>query len=257
MLSHERVIRYDGLDQVTQEWISTDEDLYSPGEAMPSYTNVKIREVQCSSEKGDYRYRLAGVGLAETKGTRQEDGYPKITLNLDGFDEATDSYITTNEGLIERGDALDGFSNMYCVSVSIEQIHEDFFKVQGRYIGLIGSKPYKRRITVNGNTINPANPVKVSLDGGWSTPAKAQLQIPNIVLVDSYVQVGGPPTDAIPGNATPPDAPDVKDLSWTGEVTKIWPHGWVLSSIDGEFIAGTEIWAGSYTYSYVFPSQLA
>lgn len=252
MTGEDVTLRYDGLDEVTQRWITTDPNLFDPGDAMPGYANVKIDQIARSRDAGDYILTLTGVGLVESKGTRAEKGFPKITNNLEALDEAIHSVISTSTNAIEIGDALSGYSNMYCVSTTWEQIHTGFYRINARYVGLIGTKPYKRTISVNGQTMDFENVSVIGLPGGWVTPAKGQISLPKVVVSDFTVINGDPPTNAIPGPLTPPDPPAVKSLSWSGPVRKVWPNGWTLSSIDGSYIAGTSIWAGTLTYEYVW-----
>lgn len=253
MVGEDVTLRYDGLDEVTQRWITTDPDLFDTGDAMPGYANVKIDQIARSRDAGDYILTLTGVGLAESKGTRAEKGFPKITNNLEALDEAVHSVISGSTNAIQIGDTLSGYSNMYCVSTTREQIHSGYYRINARYMGLIGTKPYKRTISVNGQTMDLESVYVNGLPGGWATPSKGQISLPKVVVSDFTVINGNPPTGDVPWPVTPPNPPPIRVLSWSGPVRRVWPNGWTLTSIDGSYIAGTSIWAGTLTYEYARP----
>lgn len=249
--------RSDGLDQVVQEWVSNRTNLFKTDQAMDGFRNVFIDEIVTSDEGGgDYRYSLTGSGLIRTRAKKREKGYPKKTFNLEGFDEISDSWLTREEDEVEIGDRFPGHNNMVCITVPSEPLHRDFYRVQPRYVGILDDKPYKRRISVNGQQVSPADPIQNFLPGADSAAPKTwQFDLPKIVVTDSIVQVGSPDTTLIPGNVVPPDPPAISEIvTFSGvETTSVWPSGWKIANIDGEFIPGTQIWIGSLSYEYVWP----
>lgn len=260
LLDERKSISSDGLDKVSQEWVSDRENLFKLKAKMRGYSNIYIDRIECSDDAGDFRYSVSGSGIINGS-LKRESGYPKLEYNLEGFDSAQDSFISSRRNEVSVGDSLDDHPNMVCISVGVEPINERCSSFSPRYVGVLngnGDKPYKRTISVNEQIVKPKNPIVVNLPGGWLQSANGSISMPTIVVTDYQVIIGGPDTTLIPGNVTPPNPPSILPLDFSHSsieqnFVKHWPNGWKLASIDGEYIPGTNIWIGSLTYEYVWP----
>jgi hypothetical protein len=244
-----------GLDKGRQSWVSITANLFATGAAHPDHPSMRITEVDEEMDGDEWNYDISFEGILSGT-SKREAGNPTTTRNLDGFDEASDSYITTNKNLIIPGATLEDEASMYCVSVTPTPINPSgLWRVAGRYKGLLGEKEFKRVITVNEQIISPSANIHMNVTGGWATQEKAQISLPKIVVRDTYVGTTPPPTTSIPGANIPPNAPAIAEaLAWTGlTMTHHWPHGWKLASIDGhENITGTNIHMFTMVYEYVW-----
>jgi len=244
-----------GLDTGRQRWVTNNQFSFVTGGLL---NGLVVLYCDSAQQGDDWVHDLDLAGLINGADKR-EQGYPDFGRKLEGFDEARDSWIvwSARRTKFNPGDVMSGYSQMVCVDVAETPIivspGRTFYKLTPTFLGIRDSKPYSRSITVNGQPISPSGPITVDFPGGWEDPRKSQVDFPKIVVRDTIVSFGsGPPTDAIPGNVTPPDAPAISGIVYFGpDVTYHWPHGWKLASIDGHRnIPGTSIHI--YTLVYEF-----
>lgn len=253
----ERSIRRqrDGLDGGTLRYLSAGEFDFAPGVPPPGYPGLEIDDVSSDQDGEEWVHTLSCYGVLGARAARREKGFPKRRKTLEGWDEATDSWIIQSAALAnyQPGTAMVGHPTMFCVEAPDEVLHGNYVRVSPTYRGLLWSKPVKRVITSNGQVVSPSNPVIVGLPGGWATARKAQVSLPRVVCTDSYVTNAAAPTDSIPGNATPPDAPAVQVISISGdEVVYQWPHGWRLESVGSEELGNTGYRLLTLVYEYQY-----
>jgi hypothetical protein len=232
----------DGLDGGTLKIMSPGEFDYKPGFAPPGYPGLEIEDVSTDTDGEDFIHTLSCYGIMGARANRREKGFPKRRKTIEGWDEASDSWVIKRSSLndFEPGSAMDGNPTMFCVEAVDEVLYKDYLRVSASYRGLLWSKPVKRVITSNGQVVSPSVPIVVDLPGGWEDPRKAQVSLPRVVCTDSYVTNSDAPTDAIPGNATPVNAPAVQVISVFGsEVVYQWPFGWRLESVSSDELGET------------------
>jgi len=127
------------------------------------------------------------------------------------------------------------------------------------YIGKMWDKPYHRVITVNGMQISSNE--KVVLDGvtGGDSDLRYRLvELPEVVLTDTYVDVGDLPTGSVPSISTPPNAPTVFEASISGsddETVLQWPYGWSLIGTQHVESINSGIPLTIYSKAYKFKQQ--
>lgn len=252
--------RRDGLDGGNMKYLTQLEDSFLPGGADPLYPGMEIEEVESvQASETDWEHSLMTVGVRDLRPARRELGYPQISKMSSGFDEASDSIITKTPDDYDRGVVMAGNVHMICVDSPRTNIYGAWWRVQPRYNGIIGSRPYKRQITVNEDIVSPQVPITISLSGGWGTPAKGQVSFPKIVVRDSNVVTVASPTASIPGNLTPPSPPDIQSITIiTGDpsiLTLRWPNHWKIASLDRDEIPGTTIALETITYEFVWPAM--
>lgn len=249
--------RADGLETLRGTWQADFIGYLKVDGAVPGHPRMLIEELEREDDGPVYLFNVTAVGLSGDRRSKRDKGYPKLTPNLEGLDEAQDSWLVS-KAVVDNygpGTRLRGNNQMVCLSSPYEPVHDDWVRVTPRYAGVLSGssdRPYKRQISVNERIVNPSEPVQVGLPGGWSTPEKASVSMPTLCVTDHQVIIGGPNTLLIPGNATPPNPPEVNVFDISGDLTGNWPHGWKVASIDGEYIPGTNIWVGSIRYEYVW-----
>lgn len=165
-----------------------------------------------------------------------------------------------------------GYENMYITDRS-DRVHraKDYYELTLTLKGILGTKPYKRRINgavTTSNAIFPDGAV-LSNDTYINYPPAAlgtatmgadpgntiEYSAATLSLVDSWVQVGPPPTDYIGAFWTPPDAPDVvtASLPGGGDLKYFFPWGWHCTSMPCEQLPGLDLWLVSATFNYQVP----
>lgn len=245
--------RRDGLDAGVLRIITPNYLDYPPGSIVDGY-GLEVEESE-SEQDGltDVIHTLRVVGVYGARPERRLLGYPQINETLVGFDQISDSIITTNPDNYGRGSVHATYGSMICVDSPRVNLWRNWWKVDPHYQGLIGSKTYKRQITVNEEVVSPQQEIVVSLPGGWSTPRKAQASLPKIMVRDTNVTLVDSPTDSIPGNSTPDSPPAIAgiSLSGTGLVFR-WPWAWKLASLDRDAIPGTSIALETLSYEFVW-----
>ena len=102
------------------------------------------------------------------------------------------------------------------------------------YVGKMWDKPYHRVVTVSGQQVS--SPDKVTLSGltdGDDYLRYRTVELPEIMVTDTYVDVSALPTGNIPSShsegGTPPNPPSIRSLEISGsddEVTYQWPNQW-------------------------------
>jgi hypothetical protein len=245
----------DGLDGGTLKYLTPGEFDFRPGVPPPGYPGLEIDDVSTDTEGEDYIHTLSCFGILGPRTSRREKGFPKRRKTLEGWDEASDSWIVKSSALddFEPGSAMVGNPTMFCVEAPDEPLHGGYYRITPTYRGLLWSKPVKRVITSNGQVVSPSVPIVVDLPGGWEDPRNAQVSLPRVVCTDSYVTNSAAPTDAIPGNATPVNAPDVQVISVFGaEVVYQWPYGWRLESVSSDELGETGYRLLTLVYEYQY-----
>jgi hypothetical protein len=244
--------RLEGLDSLTQEWQTEDRFSFQPGGVMPDHPGMTIVEVETEEDGPLYLHRLTGEGVV---GSKPEKRIRWATRqSAEGWDGARAVWITRTPGAskFNLGAAADGFSNLYVMEVEKEELRHGYHEVSLDYQGLVTSKPYARRVTVNEQIVSSESMV-VSLDPEWEGAQKGEASLGKIVVMDAEVTAVEPNTAQIPGNEVPPDAPSIQVISVTGvNLTRHWPNGWKLASIDYEKVPGKSLWLVVWTYEYVW-----
>jgi len=244
--------RIDGLDSGLLEWFSPGIESFKPGDSPPGHPGLIIQEIEIEEDcAGRHIHRLQCLGVLGSKPNRKLKSSFRRTL--DTFDEGSEEWIALGSGLITLGSSPQGQSTMHCVDVTEEALESTgFFRITASFRGLIGSKNYKRRISVNEQVLSPSDPVYLNVPGGWSDLRKSQFSFPKVVVMDTYITTQYPNTLSIPSKMTPPNPPPIQNFYYEGtNVVFNWPWGWKLASIDADNV-GT-VWATTYTYEFVWP----
>ena len=248
--------RRDDTDTLVTQWQTPSPTSFSPDGSPPGYPGMTILTVETTKETENcHVHRLSCEGFFGSKPTKR---IRRTTRSpSEGWDSASETYITRTPNSYALGDGLSGFGNMYAVDVEKDEGRSGIWWVTVQYQGILASKNRKRRITVNEQISSPSEPAIVDLpDGGWDDARKSSISMPRVVVVDQFISTVAPDTDGIPGNKTPPSPPSLRSLSAFGaDVVYNWPHGWKLAAIDSDQIPGKSIWLVTETYEYVWETQ--
>lgn len=250
-------MRYDGLDTASLRYLANSEDAIVQGGLVPDAPGFVVDEVQ-PQQVDDLHFEIEAtvIGLRSTKAVRRLPGYPKPAPSMDDWDTVSDGWITANPRQFSLGQRGSFGGNTVCVSAPSEKLHPllGLYKVFPTYKGFLANKPRNRVVTVNGQTISGDN-IVVNLPGGWSTGRKATVQLPKVVVKDTYFGTTPPPTGSLPGNLVPIGAPAVKFITFNGsDLTSHWPARWHLAAINSEEIGQSGLYKNEWVYEYAHPT---
>lgn len=221
----------DGMDSATARYLSSDSTALRPGMALPNDSRFTIDALDIDDEgDGYYEYDIKATGLITSP--KRLVGYPDVTLNTENWDTVTDVVLTTNKNYIRVGSYGNFGGTTYCTSVQPKPMNEarTIWKLTAQYSGLVQSKPYRRTITSNGMKVQ-GDSITVNLEQGWTTARKGNASLPKITVTDTYWSTTPAPTASVPGMRTPPSAPPVRVLTFTGaDITSNWPWGWEFTT---------------------------
>lgn len=255
---------------------SLDENFIVPGSPLPGYPHMKAVDV-APEQVGDV-WNFIGTeykGFKDPAETWRLFGKVKNSPS-EGFDNLTVTIGTKEPGHARfargancptSGDTPTTMPYMWIVDRTDEETDicneagEALYEVLNLNLrGLLGYKPYVRRVTTSNNTLAPSdnfimydsmNALGEIISGNSSYGSQPhELSLAKILVTDSFVTTSTPPFGGIPGNVTPVDAPAWTTLSFSG-VTNYryyWPHGWRRANIQAEKIPGQSCWAWSVTY---------
>ena len=149
---------------------------------------------------------------------------------------------------------------MYLVDIETSDQYTDWKRARAGYKGLMETKPYKRAITCNGQSMSSSELLTVTFTDGF-TSKWGEVQLPKIVCTDSYLTTTAPATDQIPYSqgegATPPNAPSIRSVvisAGVDQLTYHWPNGWSrLSESTPDAIPFAGVYLTQRVTEYVWP----
>lgn len=155
--------------------------------------------------------------------------------------------------------------NMYLVEARPSDNITPWRTVDCSYVGKMWDKPYHRVITVQGQQVNSSEKVPLDITDGDTNLRYRAVDLPEIVITDTYVGVEDLPTDSIPSShsegGTPPDPPSLRSLSITGTDDQLvyqWPNGWsrVATQHVESLSSGIPLTIYANVYKYKWPTLL-
>jgi hypothetical protein len=209
-------------------------------------TDIITTEVPHLFRDGDrviFRALSGGTGITPASDSSLGAVYYVLWLSPTTFQVAASSGssspvdISTDmtAGLVIRAEFAKGtthadYANMYLIDVRRSDDATDWQRVSVTYRGMMEPKPFKRIITCNQLQISTSDPISVGLPGGWIDPRYTAANLPKVVCTDTYLTTAPLATDEIPWSeddgGAPPDPPDVRSISLSGDLTWNWPNGW-------------------------------
>lgn len=125
------------------------------------------------------------------------------------------------------------FANMFLIEVTQDDDGNDWKVATCLYRGLEEDKPFKRIIRCNGQSMSSSGLIYWDFTDGGSDAARRAVNLPQIVVDDTYLTVSALATNTVPlsqgEGGTPPSAPSVRTVTITGSADQIvyqWPAGW-------------------------------
>jgi hypothetical protein len=244
--------RRDGLDDGIFTLVDNSPDSFPPN----SFYNGFLILDDNPTRIGDvWEHQLNAIGIRGSKPSRMIKR--TISASLEGFDSATETWLTNNRNTVVVGSRMQGYNNMVCENPSVEELEfTGWFRIQANYRGIAVNKPVKRTISSN-IEISVVDNLVVTGAGGDSDSHKWATSIPKVTCTFSYVGSGinikpMPVQGGIPAGNLPTiqSAP----FLWLPEdqATFHWPNGWRLVSMPQEEIPGTNISLTQEVWEYQF-----
>lgn len=241
-------LRMDDLDQLQWKWAAPTVDAFVKGTAAPApYQNFLIQDLDVEPEDSEYLFSLACEGLYQMKARRVKNGYQE-TGKIGEWDTFSDRWFSGAKGHFQKGQRS---GNYVCISATdIEKLSGvAAWECSAEFAGLKKRQSPRRVCTSNGLVIS-SDQVRVNLEQGWAEARKGQASLPKIVITDTQEDFSPAPTNAVPGMRTPPNAPNVRIITFTGDdVRAIWPWGWVFTcGYDQPFGLDVPLYINTYSY---------
>lgn len=241
-------LKMDDLDQLQWKWAAPTADAFEKGGSAPApYQHFKIQDMEVEKEDDEYLFSLACEGLHQLKARRVKGGYEE-TGKIGEWDTYRDRWLTGAKGRFRKGLRV---GNYVCLSVTETEklTGVSAWETTGEFAGLKQRMAPRRVVTSNGQIIS-SDQLRVNLVGGWVTARKGQASLPKIVITDTQHDFLPPPTSAVPGTRTPPNAPGVRIITFTGgDVRALWPWGWVFTcGYEQPFGLDVPLYINTYNY---------
>lgn len=196
----------------------------SKGAAVPGHAGFIIESMTPERLGNYYLYDVRGVGLVGGVAKRMKNGY-RETNSLADWDGYSDRRIALTKDLFTKGQRV---GNFVCTATENVEMMTGvgLWETSGTFVGLrSGAGTRRRQVTSNGQVIT-GDSITVSLEGGWSTARKGQVSLPKILVTDTYPSLNPPATQAVPSLLTPPNAPPIRGIVFTGDSRReVWPGG--------------------------------
>lgn len=238
-------------------------DTYTLGTKVPGYDTMRVVETDPQVVPGslfDIPCRARGL-LSGTSRVISR----RIGRDAFGWDTLQERRMETKSTPVPRHDSVHpSHPKMFHLSGGEDEFLDlgdgtsNWVLRDRSYRGMIADsrKLISRKVSVNGDTVTPSDPIVVSLPDGWNTARKGQVSMPRIVVNDSTLTTKNPPTGDVPSSHyDPPSAPNIKFLNPTGSaLTSVWPHHWTIPSVAyEELFLGAGVYLQTLTYEYVWP----
>lgn len=284
-LEPRKVISIQKQDSLEPVFDTITVDLYATRSEMRSFTisapypNKLVISAPQPFEVGD-KVRIFGTALPAGLGSnmvyhivsRTAFAFYEVSETPGGSPLAFTSTFTSGKIVLDefaRGSRLEyakyelSDGELYLRDISSSE--DDAFYLPWRrlrlsYAGILGTKGYKRTITVNGKTFS-RDSLAINLPGGgWTTSVKGSGQQPTIEVADIMVVAADPnlteyvptsdvlnahnETRVIPGGVVIPNPPAVNMIYnlVSGDVTRQWPCFWSFVGCDKvDEIPGTPV----------------
>jgi hypothetical protein len=219
-------LRSDDLDTLTLYFAAPTKTAFTKGQAAPSpWGSFEVVDLDIEQDADEWLYQLQCEGLHGSVNRRMKGGY-RETNTLADWDTYEDRWIRGTKDKFSKGQRV---GNFVCVSAqNIEKLSGvGLWETSGSFVGLRSGEGVRRRqVTSNGQVITD-DQLRVALEGGWTDYRKGQASLPKIVITDTYPSLSLPATGSVPGSRTPPNAPPVRRISFSGDnMRSVWPSGW-------------------------------
>lgn len=256
-------LRPNGLDTVTQLWLSSNATAFARGGQFPGLPNFYVTESEPVLESDGIanEIRVRGEGLSDGEDREEEN---EIAVTDEGWDQGPVTWLTLDPSKYKRGMQHPHISTLWLLDVQKKRVAgprnsmEGVWRVSGDHKGILLQdtglpKGRKRRITVGNQVVSSSTDLELGYSSpgvsvfrneagvftGWEDLRSTALDASRVQVSDTFLTFDAPPTDKLPGHLTPENAPPVFDIfasPWwsTAGFTWNWPWGWALKSISSE-----------------------
>lgn len=234
--------RRDGLDDGNFTIIDNSPDSYPPNASYNGFTILEDNPVRIGDA---WEHQINAIGIRGSKPSRMVKR--TISASLEGFDSATETWVTNNRNTVIVGSRMQGYGNMVCENPSVEELEfSGWFRIQANYRGIAVNKPVKRTISSNVD-ISVVDDLVFVGAGGAGGLHKWAIAMPKVTCTFSYVGTGIQ-VKPMPNQGGSPagNLPSIQLSPWfsglpNDKVTYNWPNGWRLVSMPQDEIPGTSI----------------
>lgn len=256
-----------GLDKVEQSFQSRDRSAYQVDASIsggrvsrfPGYNLMFIDKNRRSEEIPGMAYQNELVGLGLLEGAERYIPEP-LQQPPEDFDSVTETVFTTEPDKYIVAMPHRDYPWLW-IAETPPRVREigTLWRLQVPYKGIVhqgldgSGKPIAKdktyRLTVNEQTVAFSQPTSLGSTqvpngfvdengtfNGWVN-AYGQVSIPKVRIVETYLNIDGPPSHEIPRCLTPEFAPNVKQIfpSVFAQIPVLWnwPRGWSLIDVTG------------------------
>lgn len=248
------------LDRGSLVYHAADADAFEIGDQPSGYGYMYVQDIARRAMPGFYEFTLDVEGIISGAAKRIGLSWSEDPF---GWDIAHEERIESVSYNRPWGSALGGYSTMRFLNQDSEdKLDNVWARRRLQWKGIRRRGLFERKVAVNENITKPADPIKVTLQGGWTDFRNATISFPRVVLTERFKDTIRPRTELIPGPwyGPPPSGigfPLVQVFNLSGsDITYNWPNGWKIASIDSEELySGSGIWINTYTFEYVWEKQ--
>jgi hypothetical protein len=245
-------LRSDDLDSLTLYFAAPTKNAFTKGQAAPSpWGSFQVVDLDVEQDADEWLFQLQCEGLMQAVSRRMKGGYRETNVLAD-WDTYEDRWIAAAKDRFTKGQRV---GNFVCTSASnIEKLSGvALWETSGSFVGLrSGAGTRRRTVQSNGQVITGDN-ITVNLENGWATGRKGQASLPKIVITDTYPSLSLPATQSVPSLRTPPNAPPVRAIVFSGsDRREVWPGGgWAFTcGYDQPFGLSVPLYMATETYEF-------
>lgn len=247
--------RVRGLDALRVSYHTTSKDTFAAGGAAPDDPYMRIQEDEVQEEVPDQSYTHSLTCHGILGGSPHKLESDEITETDEGWDSGPQVWITTLPDSYEIGQSHPNHDSLILREVTKTNLDGTFYRIACDYKGLLGDKPKKRRMTVDGREVQASSPMILPPIGSAQLYT---LKVPRVVLVDIYVSTEEPDTlllgRQLDEDEYPDDLPEIAPFQWqnvTADLRFNYPRYWRLESLQAEKIGSSNpVWLINQTWVY-------
>lgn len=261
LLDHDIDENLEGLDTGTLRYLAADKNYFTKGAAVPDeeFAGLYVKGIKRRPDGPHWQLDLAVEGVAGPKAERHLVGSPDPHYSATDWDTVNINMLTTNVARYVSGQVVPGFGiAMVCMESNPKPLagYSNWYHLQARLQGIAKQKPTTREITVNGQTISGDAVIWPITGGGtnWVGAKPATVELPRVVVTDTFFSTSPPPTGVVPGSRVPPNAPTIKAFNIVfSPAHYYWPNGWKFMPQADQLLDRT-IYRHRWTYEWVWPA---
>lgn len=253
----EIVENLDALDTASLKYSVRNRHAFTRGQAITApadFAGFFVESIKPKMDGDVWDVTLDCRGLSGGNAERVCLGYPETIENGPSeWDVINVELMTTNRNRLVQGQLTGEFGGlaMVCTQAKAKKLdaHTSWYKVSATLQGILKFKGKTRQISATGRTLSGENVVWSGVQGGWTTPRPAEVQIAQVTVVDTFLSTTQPPTQLVPGSMTPEAAPPHGLFGgYASPSRSLWPNGWVFTPTADQLVLGVGLFRHTWTY---------